>query len=146
MPQSRLSPDDVEAVEWQKGDDPIQHSVVVSGTVPAFEIGIEGRMCNGFIHTFPDYVVNVTDHPDHLRFFFEADGDATLTVEDPTGEIHCNDDHVTGENLNPVVDIEVPVSGHYYVFVGRVMMEEEISGVLTISESVALKPAVLEEK
>lgn len=146
LPSQKLEPGDVEADAWQPGDDPIQHSAVVSGTLPAFDLSIPGRLCNGFIHTFPDYVVNVTDEPDHLRFMFEGDGDATLIVEDPAGAVHCNDDHAAGENLNPVVDLTEPAAGHYYVFIGRVMLEDEVKGVLTISESVALQPAVLKEK
>lgn len=146
LPSQLLSPGDVEAVKWQPGDDLIQHSVVVSGTVPAFEISIPDRLCNGFIHQQPDYVVNVADEPDHLRFFFEGDGDATLILQDPAGTVHCNDDHVAGDNLNPVIDLTEPAAGHYYVFVGRVQLEDEIRGKLTIAESATLRPAVLKEK
>ncbi len=133
----------VASVDWESGDDAITHTVVVSGSVPAFDISTPGQICNGFIHTLPDYVVNVADEPLHLRLFYEGDGDATLMVEDPSGNIHCNDDHEAGENLNPVVDLPKPASGLYYVFVGRVMIDKEINGVLTISESVEVSPKTL---
>ncbi|MEZ4864278.1 MAG: hypothetical protein R3C14_23400 [Caldilineaceae bacterium] len=130
------------AVEW-KSEEELTHTVTVSGTVPAFDIGTPDMMCNGFIHTLPDFVFNLSESPDHLRIFFEGDGDATLMVQDPAGAIYCNDDHVAGENLNPVVDIPAPATGQYYVFIGRVQIEQEIHGVMTVSGSVELKPAVL---
>ncbi|MCB0122942.1 MAG: hypothetical protein KDE58_11895 [Caldilineaceae bacterium] len=129
-------------VDWNSEEE-LTHTVTVSGTVPAFDISTPDMMCNGFIHTLPDFVFNLSETPDHLRIFFEGDGDATLMVEDPQGNIFCNDDHVTGENLNPVVDIPEATTGQYYVFIGRVQIDEEIHGVMTVSGSVELNPAIL---
>ncbi|MCB0188802.1 MAG: hypothetical protein KDE31_31245, partial [Caldilineaceae bacterium] len=137
---STLAADQI--VDWNNEEE-LTHTVTVSGTVPAFDISTPDMMCNGFIHALPDFVFNLSETPDHLRIFFEGDGDATLMVEDPDGNIFCNDDHVAGENLNPVVDIPAPTVGQYYVFIGRVQMDEEIHGVMTVSGSVALNPAVL---
>ncbi|MEZ4834599.1 MAG: hypothetical protein R2873_21855 [Caldilineaceae bacterium] len=39
---------------------------------PRFRCQHTGRFCNGFIHTLPDYVVNVTEEPVHLRFSLRA--------------------------------------------------------------------------
>lgn len=128
-------------MDW-RSEQELTHTVSVSGTVPAFDISTPGAMCNGFVHTLPDLVFNLSDSPDHLRIFFEGDGDATLMVQDPNGDIFCNDDHVAAENLNPVVDIPEPATGQYYVFVGRVQYEEEIDGVITVSGSVELNPAI----
>lgn len=129
-------------VDWSSEEE-LTHTLAVSGTVPAFDISTPEMMCNGFIHTLPDFVFNLNESPDHLRIFFEGDGDATLMVQDPAGSVFCNDDHLTGENLNPVVDIPEPAPGQYYVFVGRVQIDEEISGVMTVSGSVDLNPAIL---
>ncbi|MEZ4639473.1 MAG: hypothetical protein R2873_21860 [Caldilineaceae bacterium] len=41
------------------------------------------------------------------------------------------------------MDIPEPEQGLYYVFVGRVMLEDEIEGVLTVSESVEVSPKAL---
>jgi hypothetical protein len=131
------------AIDWN-AEEKITHTLTVSGSVPAFDISTPEVMCNGFIHTLPDFVFNLSDAPDHLRIFFEGDGDATLMVQDAEGAIFCNDDHVAGENLNPVVDIPAPATGQYYVFIGRVQIDEEIRGVMTVSGSVELNPAILE--
>lgn len=130
------------AVDWSSEEE-LTHTVTVSGTVPAFDISTPDMMCNGFIHTLPDFVFGLSESPDHLRIFFEGDGDATLMVQDPEGTIFCNDDHVAGESLNPVVDIPEPATGQYNVFIGRVQIDEEIHGVITVSGSVELKPAIL---
>lgn len=130
------------AVDW-RGEEELTHTVTVSGTVPAFDLSTPGVMCNGFIHASPDFTFSLNEAPDQLQIFFEGDGDATLTVQDPTGAIFCNDDHVAGANLNPVVDIPAPTMGQYYVFIGRVQLAEEVNGLLTVSGSVAVNPAVL---
>lgn len=130
------------AVEWS-AEEELTHTLTVSGTVPAFDLSTPGVMCNGFIHTLPDFVFNLSDTPDHLRIFFEGNRDATLLVQDPNGAHFCNDDHIAGENLNPVVDIPQPATGQYYVFIGRVQIDEEISGLLTVSGSVEFNPAQL---
>jgi hypothetical protein len=129
-------------IEW-RAEEELTHTLTVSGTVPAFDLSTPGVLCNGFIHTLPDFVFSLSDTPDQLRVFFEGDRDATILVQDPNGAHFCNDDHVTGENLNPVVDIPQPVTGQYYVFIGRVQIDEEISGVLTVSGAIELNPALL---
>ncbi|MEZ4707579.1 MAG: hypothetical protein R3A44_10250 [Caldilineaceae bacterium] len=121
----------------------ITESLSVSGTVAAFGISVPGQFCNGFIHAEPDFAFNWQSDAEFLRIFFEGDDDATLFVEGPDGAIRCNDDVVAGENLNPVVDIEQPLSGQYYVFVGRLDLEAEVNGTLTVSQSANVQPKVL---
>jgi len=132
----------VAPIDW-RSEEELTHTLTVSGTMPAFDLSTPDMICNGFIHTLPDFVFNLSESPDHLRVFFEGDGDATLMVQDPNGAIFCNDDHIAAENLNPVVDIPGPVGGQYYVFIGRVQIDEEINGVMTVSGSVALNPTTL---
>ncbi|MEZ4639472.1 MAG: hypothetical protein R2856_31690 [Caldilineaceae bacterium] len=75
LPHRDADEEDLAAVastDWESGDDAITHTVTVSGTVPAFDVSTPGRFCNGFIHTLPDYVVNVTEEPVHLRFSLRA--------------------------------------------------------------------------
>lgn len=125
-------------------EESITESLSVSGTVPAFGISVPGQLCNGFIHDEPDYSFSWQSDADFLRIFFEGDDDATLFVEGPDGAIRCNDDFVAGENLNPVVDIEQPLAGQYFVFVGRLDLEAEVNGTLTVSQSANVQPNVLQ--
>ena len=55
-----------------------------------------------------------------------------------------NDDAVTGDNLNPLVEIPAPSSGRYNVFVGRLQLDEPITGELFVVESSTQMPADLD--
>lgn len=63
----------------------------------------------------PDLVVEVTEAAEMLTIFAVADGDATMVVVDPSGELHCNDDF---EGAHPAVNLSTPELGAYQVFVG----------------------------
>ncbi|MEZ4660807.1 MAG: hypothetical protein R2911_24920 [Caldilineaceae bacterium] len=129
----------VDVVEEQS----ITASLSVSGTVAAFGISVPGQLCNGFIQSEPNFAFDWQSDAEFMRIFFEGDDDATLMVQDPAGVIRCNDDFVAGENLNPVVDIEKPLSGQYLVFVGRLDLAAAVNGTLTVTQSANVQPKVL---
>lgn len=63
----------------------------------------------------PDLVIEVTDAADMLTIFAVADGDGTLVVVDPYGDLYCNDDF---EGAHPALSFPEPELGLYQVFAG----------------------------
>ncbi len=74
--------------------DPTFVSVHAGGTVDA---SVLGNGCSGFINDQPVVTVKWTGKADQVKAFFYSDGDPTLVVLTPKGELVCND------NLNEVV-------------------------------------------
>jgi len=105
------------------------------GAVPAFDINTPNMICNGFIGEQPDYTFDWSGSTEALNVLFEGDRDATLVVVGPDGAILCNDDAVTGKNLNPLVVIANPTEGEYKVFVGRVDLFNPVKGAITVTGS-----------
>ena len=103
--------------------------------MPAFDINTPNMICNGFIGEQPDYTFDWSGSTEALNVLFEGDRDATLVVVGPDGAVLCNDDAVTGKNLNPLVVIANPAEGQYKVFVGRVDLEHPIKGAITVTGS-----------
>lgn len=131
---------------------PFTTTVTVDGTFPAFEIAVRGDRCNGLLERGPTFVFEWEEESERLRIFFESDLDSTLLVETADGQILCNDDSIAAQiasgesevvNLNPLVEIAEPVPGRYYVFVGRLADEGEVSGVLTVTGTADATPALL---
>lgn len=117
--------------------------VTVDGDVPAFEFNVPDQICNGFIKEKPDYAFDLTGETDALSIYFEGDGDTSLIVVTPGGDVLCNDDAASG-NANPLVVVQKPVQGRYAVFVGRIHPEEVVKGSLTITNKADAGPEVLE--
>lgn len=118
--------------------------IEAAGTVPAFELAVEGTQCNGFIGEAPDYTFAWSGATDELRIFFEGDADATLLVVGPNGTVWCADDVLTGTNSNPLLTISDPVEGNYAVYVGRLNSENPVAGQLTVTDAAGAEPVVLE--
>jgi hypothetical protein len=117
--------------------------VVAEGSVPAFELDHPGPRCAGFIRDMPaDYTFQWHDDSESIRIFFEGDADATLVVTQPDGTVYCNDDTEAAVNLNPMVEIPNP-AGEYFVYVGRLQLDEVVRGRLTITAAAEATPAVL---
>ena len=133
---------DIEKVE--AGGDPMTVEISSEGTVPAFDFTFEDVQCNGFVGDFPDYVFEWTGDAEQLAIYFEGDVDSTLVVVKPGPGIACNDDAVTGENVNPLLLISEPAEGLYAVFVGRLNQEGPVSGELTITDAASVQPEQLE--
>jgi hypothetical protein len=134
----------VPIADLQAGFERTGQEVTNEGTVPAFELPGRDGLCNGLVNPVPDYVFDWTGEAEHLRIFFEGDGDATLLVRTPDGLLLCNDDALGLATLNPLVDLPDAAPGRYSVFVGRVNPAEPVTGELTVTESSELAPADLE--
>jgi hypothetical protein len=134
---------EVDIVELKAGLEKIVTELTGDGEHAAFDIPLDGVICNGYISEEPDYVFDWEGEAEALRVFYEADGDATLLVVTPDGSVVCNDDHASGENLNPLVSIPTPAEGQYSVFVGHINPDEAVSGNLTVTELVELVPELL---
>ena len=124
--------------------DGVKRNVTAAGTVPAFELPADDTFCAGFIGEEPDFSFDLEAEGDRLRVYFEAQADSTLVVQLPDGTYLCNDDAVTGDNLNPLVEIPAPAGGRYNVFVGRVQQDEPVTGELFVVESSTQMPADLD--
>jgi hypothetical protein len=127
----------------EPGFAPINVPVVVTGTVPAFDLPIRGVVCNGYINENVDYAFTVSGPAAHLRVYFEGNDDASLLVVGPGGAVYCNDDSTIGANLHPMLDIPNPPAGGYLVLVGRLDQEAPLEGQLTLVESTEQAPSVL---
>lgn len=123
------------------GQEPLRRSMAANGTAPAFEVDFGDALCNGFLSATPDYVFDWSGQADSLRFWFEGDGDATLLVVGPDQQPLCNDDALAGENVNPLIEIADPLEGQYSVYVGRVQLDNPVTGDLVITDSATVQPA-----
>jgi len=123
---------------------PITATVTTTGTVPAFMLTNSDTLCSGMVEDFPDYIVKVSGELDNLRVAFEGDSDATLVVIHKDGGPWCADDAEATVNANPLVDIAAPAAGLYGIFVGRFDAEMPLTGTLSISAGIDVKPAILE--
>ncbi len=120
---------------------PDPHSVnVVSGAAGANSVDIANAgispmnsgACRGFATAQPDYIVQVNNPGQFLRFFVNAPGDTTLVINDGQGNWWCSDDE--GGNLNPLIEMNGPVAGQYDIWVGSYQAGANIPSVLGISE------------
>lgn len=120
---------------------PDPHSVnVISGAAGANSVDIANAgitpmnsgSCSGFATAQPDYIVHVNSPGQLLRFFVNAPGDTTLVINDGEGHWWCSDDE--GGNLNPLIEMNGPVSGQYDIWVGSYAADANIQGVLGVSE------------
>jgi hypothetical protein len=127
----------------EEGTDTLSADVVADGEIPAFDIRVDDQICNGYISQEPAFGFNEDGNADLLRVFVEADADATLFLARGTDDIWCNDDAEPGVNLNPMVEIENPEAGDYFVYVGRLSLDEPITATVTATENAELMPAVL---
>ncbi|MBN1179612.1 MAG: hypothetical protein JXD18_10390 [Anaerolineae bacterium] len=123
--------------------DPFTVELVSGGDVDVDTLNL-GPSCTGYALSAPDYRLNFTgESPFGLRIFFVATSgeDATLIVNDPQGNWHCNDDF---NDLNPLIELDTPPEGQYDIWVGSYSAEDFIEGTLYITE-LGLDPASVEE-
>jgi heat shock protein HslJ len=109
--------------------DPTFLSVNGGGAVDA---RLLSSACTGFINLNPVATVNWTGTADMVRAFFYSNGDATLVVSTPKGELLCND-NANNALLDPVVDIQNPPPGKYRIWVGTAAKNDLIPGVLVLT-------------
>lgn len=109
--------------------------VTGGGDVPAFDLPLADRICNGFINREPSYIFDWAGETESLRVLFEGAQDTTLFILTPDGAVLCADDAEAGANLNPIIDIPTPAPGNYAVFVGTLVPNAPVTGTLTITDS-----------
>lgn len=102
-----------------------------------------GPSCRGHATAQPDYIVqyNGQSPTGILRFYFRANQsgqDATLIINDPQGNWHCDDDG--GGNLNPMVTFNRPSAGQYDIWVGSYSDGDYIDGRLSVTELASNRP------
>lgn len=96
--------------------DPYRMEVVAGGTRDVSHA--LGEPCAGLIDfAAPDLILNFTAGDRPLFVYATSPADTTLTVRDPTGDWHCNDD-AFGRGLNPGLEIRTPQSGDYAIWLG----------------------------
>lgn len=127
--------------ELDTGFLPDPHAVqIVSGATAADAVAIadqgltpqNGGACRGYATSTPDYIVRVGNAGSYLRFAVEAPGDTTLVINDGAGNWWCSDDE--GGSLNPLIEMQNPVTGQYDIWVGSYEAGANIQGVLSVSE------------
>ena len=134
---------DVEKNARDEETDTLTADLSAEGEFPAFDIQLDELVCNGFVPTVASYAFTEDGNADDLRLFFESEQDSTLIVLGPDGQIWCGDDAEAGVNLNPIIDIPTPAAGDYYVYIGRLSLDEPVSGTLTVTEIADSLPAEL---
>jgi heat shock protein HslJ len=88
--------------------------------------------CSGYINRQPVVTVKWSGQADMVRAFFYSDGDPTLLVLTPKGELLCND-NANEQLLDPFVEIQNPVAGEYRIWVGSAAKNQLIPGVLVLT-------------
>lgn len=111
--------------------DPHRVPVVAGGGVQA-SVAVDG--CAGWVSEAPDVQLTYTAS-DVLPLILSAasDGDATLLVNDPDGNWHCDDDG-GNEPLNPALRFDQPLSGVYDIWIGSYRQGQTPEASLSISE------------
>jgi hypothetical protein len=109
--------------------DPTFVSVQAGGPVDASLLRPD---CAGFINRYPVVSVNWTGTAPFVEAFFLSDSDTTMLVVTPDGKTLCNDD-ANEDLLDPVIEIENPVSGRYEIWVGSYAKNQLVPGVLVLT-------------
>lgn len=126
------------------GEEPVNASLTVSGTIPLFQLGLPNPACNGLVSGVPDFVFEWTGEGDTFTVFFEGDSDATLLVLSEDAELlACGDDAEFDANINPVVTLTGAKPGLYGVWVGRLDPARPVIGTLTITTAADAAPRIL---
>lgn len=133
--------ENAEAEALAAGGDDVAVEVTAEGELPVPELLTHDALCGGLVSLTPSYAFDWNGETETLSLFVEADGDTTLLVRTPAGELLCGDDADGADNLNPLVVISEPAEGRYLVWVGRIDPSEPISGTLTITEAADAQPA-----
>jgi hypothetical protein len=109
--------------------DPMFVSVNGGGEVDARLLSNE---CSGYIHRQPVVTVNWSGEAEMARIFYLSNGDPTLVVLTPKGELLCND-NAHAQLLDPFVEITKPVAGQYRIWVGSAVKKQLLPGVLVLT-------------
>ena len=88
--------------------------------------------CSGYINRQPVATVKWSGDAERVRTFFYSDGDPTLVIMNPKGELFCND-NATENLLDPFVEIAKPVAGDYRIWVGSTAKNQLVPGILVMT-------------
>jgi hypothetical protein len=92
--------------------DPRMFSGISGGPMPAQNMSPQ---CRGFVNTMPNQTLMLTTPFNFLRLWVRSQGDTTLIVRAPNGQLFCADDTY---GVNPGVDLQGAMAGNYQIFVG----------------------------
>lgn len=109
--------------------DPTFVSVSGGGEVDARLLGGD---CTGYINRQPVVTVDWSGAADLARVFIVSDGDPTLVVLTPKGELLCND-NAHAQLLDPFVELEKPAAGEYRIWVGSAARNQLVPGILVLT-------------
>jgi Ca2+-binding RTX toxin-like protein len=112
--------------------DPWRRAATSGGDVDVFYLG---GGCLGFAAQAPDFELTWSGGGSLLRMYFVSDfGDATLVVNDPSGDWHCNDDWDPGLTVDPGIDFVNPENGVYDIWIGSYFEGDFLPGKFSITE------------
>ncbi len=99
--------------------------------------------CTGYAESAPDLAINWTDGG-FLRIFFIPDKpkNTTLTIQDPQGNWHCEDDSFDTEN--PSLDFQDASTGRFSIWVGGEGVNQKDLGKLYITQVDEIDPTDLD--
>lgn len=109
--------------------DPTFVSVQAGGPIDA---SLLRQDCVGYINQYPVVSVDWTGTAPFVEAFFLSDSDTTMLVVTPDGKTLCNDD-ANEDLLDPVIEIENPVSGRYEIWIGSYAKNQLVPGVLVLT-------------
>ena len=108
-------------------EDPYNVELTSGGPIDAASVG-----CVGMVAAAPDFRLYYTAGEEFpLILSVMSEFDTTLVVNAPDGNWICDDD--SGENMNPSISLDAPMSGQYDIWVGSYAGDFE-PATLTISE------------
>jgi serine protease Do len=114
--------------------DPYTVELISGGNIDVGVLGL-GSECTGYALDAPDFRLNWSgESPFGMNIFFvpmEAGEDATLIINDPNGNWHCNDDYYM---FDPLIEFAETLEGQYDIWIGSYLSDEYIEGTLYITE------------
>ena len=111
------------------------------GNLAVYPLDGDENGCQGNVSRVPVYTISWSGGGS-LSAYFESEKDSSLMIVTPAGEVVCND-NAAEENLNPVVDILNAAEGDYEIFIGSLVPDQIVTGILTITSDTAAEPAPL---
>lgn len=98
--------------------------------------------CKGWVASRPDFLLQAKDAFTELRVMAHAEGDVTLLLTEPDGDLLCNDDTEPGRTPDPLLRAAIE-PGTYEVRVGSFARGEDVAYKLAFSELTDMDPSKL---
>ena len=98
---------------------------VVSLTAGGFnDAGAISAECVGYISEAPSFELEFNNPLAPIAIFVISSADATIVINDPADQWHCNDDFLEDGDTTPGINFEYPMSGIYDIWVGTYSADE----------------------